>query len=60
LKNHNGIADGFRLHATIHMRRKQQAKYACTWQLSLAEQFHLLTARTSHKPSYFLDPAPNL
>jgi hypothetical protein len=24
--------------------RKQQAKYACTRQLSLAEQFHLLTA----------------
>jgi putative transposase len=26
----------------IHMMRKQQAKYACDLQLSLAEQFHLL------------------
>ena len=28
----------------IHMMRKQQAKHACTRQLSLAEQFHLLAA----------------
>ena len=28
----------------IHMMRKQQAKYACKHQLSLAEQFHLLAA----------------
>ncbi len=28
----------------IHMMRKQQAKYACNQQLSLAEQFHLLSA----------------
>jgi putative transposase len=28
----------------IHMMRKQQAKYACNQRLSLAEQFHLLTA----------------
>jgi hypothetical protein len=28
----------------IHMPRKQQAKYACRKQLSLAEQFHLLAA----------------
>jgi transposase-like protein len=28
----------------IHMMRKQQAKYACRQQLSLAEQFHLLAA----------------
>jgi putative transposase len=28
----------------IHMMRKQQAKYACKWQPSLAEQFHLLVA----------------
>ena len=28
----------------IHMMRKQQAKYACRKQLSLAEQFHLLAA----------------
>jgi len=28
----------------IHMMRKQQAKYACGQQLSLAEQFHLLVA----------------
>jgi transposase-like protein len=28
----------------IHMMRKQQAKYACRHQLSLAEQFHLLAA----------------
>jgi putative transposase len=28
----------------IHMMRKQQAKYACNRQPSLAEQFHLLTA----------------
>ena len=28
----------------IHMLRKQQAKYACNRQLSLAEQFHLLAA----------------
>ncbi len=28
----------------IHMMRKQQAKYACHRQPSLAEQFHLLTA----------------
>jgi transposase-like protein len=28
----------------IHMMRKQQAKYACNQQLSLAEQFHLLAA----------------
>jgi hypothetical protein len=28
----------------IHMMRKQQAKYACEQQLSLAEQFHLLAA----------------
>jgi transposase-like protein len=28
----------------IHMMRKQQAKYACTQQLSLAEQFRLLAA----------------
>ena len=28
----------------IHMMRKQQAKYACSQQLSLAEQFHLLAA----------------
>ncbi len=28
----------------IHMLRKQQAKYACNQQLSLAEQFHLLAA----------------
>ena len=28
----------------IHMMRKQQAKYACSRQLSLAEQFHLLAA----------------
>jgi transposase-like protein len=31
--------DGIEL---IHMMRKQQAKYACDRQLSLAEQFHLL------------------
>jgi hypothetical protein len=47
--HHNGIADGFRPHATIHMMRKQQAKYACTRHLALAKQFHLLTARTSYK-----------
>jgi transposase-like protein len=28
----------------IHMMRKQQAKYACNQQLSLAEQFELLAA----------------
>ena len=28
----------------IHMLRKQQAKYVCSQQLSLAEQFHLLAA----------------
>jgi transposase-like protein len=28
----------------IHMMRKQQAKFACRQQLSLAEQFHLLAA----------------
>ena len=28
----------------IHMMRKQQAKYACSQHLSLAEQFHLLAA----------------
>jgi transposase-like protein len=28
----------------IHMLRKQQAKYACNRQLSLAEQFNLLAA----------------
>ena len=28
----------------IHMMRKQQAKYACSQQLSLAEQFYLLAA----------------
>src|SRR6478735_2714414 len=28
----------------VHMMRKQQAKYACRQQLSLAEQFHLLAA----------------
>ena len=28
----------------IHMMRKQQAKYACSQQLSLAEQFHLFAA----------------
>ena len=28
----------------IHMMRKQQAKYACNGQPSLAEQFHLLVA----------------
>ena len=28
----------------IHMMRKQQAKYACSQQPSLAEQFDLLTA----------------
>ncbi|GEO17482.1 IS6 family transposase [Microvirga aerophila] len=28
----------------VHMLRKQQAKYACSRQLSLAEQFHLLAA----------------
>jgi putative transposase len=28
----------------IHMMRKQQAKYACSQQLSLTEQFHLLAA----------------
>ena len=28
----------------IHMMRKQQAKYVCNQQLSLAEQFHLLAA----------------
>ncbi len=28
----------------IHMMRKQQAKYACRQQLSLAEKFHLLAA----------------
>jgi transposase-like protein len=28
----------------IHMMRKQQAKYACNRQPSLAEQFHLLAA----------------
>lgn len=28
----------------LHMMRKQQAKYACNQQLSLAEQFHLLAA----------------
>jgi transposase-like protein len=28
----------------IHMMRKQQAKYVCSQQLSLAEQFHLLAA----------------
>lgn len=28
----------------IHMMRKQQAKYACRQQLSLAEQFHRLAA----------------
>jgi putative transposase len=28
----------------IHMMRKQQAQYACSQQLSLAEQFHLLAA----------------
>jgi putative transposase len=29
---------------SIHMMRKQQAKYACNQQQSLAEQFHLLDA----------------
>ncbi len=28
----------------IHMMRKGQAKYACNWHPSLAEQFHLLAA----------------
>jgi transposase-like protein len=28
----------------VHMMRKEQAKYACTQQLSLAEQFKLLAA----------------
>jgi putative transposase len=28
----------------VHMMRKQQAKYACKQQLSLAEQFHLIAA----------------
>ena len=28
----------------VHMLRKQQAKYACSRQPSLAEQFHLLAA----------------
>ena len=28
----------------IHMMRKQQAKYACRQQVSLAEQFRLLAA----------------
>ena len=28
----------------IHMMRKQQAKYVCSEQFSLAEQFHLLAA----------------
>jgi transposase-like protein len=28
----------------VHMMRKQQAKYACNRQPSLAEQFHLLAA----------------
>jgi transposase-like protein len=28
----------------VHMLRKQQAKYVCSQQLSLAEQFHLLAA----------------
>jgi putative transposase len=28
----------------VHMMRKQQAKYACNQQPSLAEQFHLLAA----------------
>ena len=28
----------------VHMMRKQQAKYACNPQPSLAEQFHLLAA----------------
>jgi len=28
----------------VHMLRKQQMKYACNRQLSLAEQFHLLAA----------------
>jgi transposase-like protein len=28
----------------IHRMRKQQAKYACSQQMSLAEQFHLLAA----------------
>ena len=28
----------------IHMMRKQQATYACSQQLSLAKQFHLLAA----------------
>jgi putative transposase len=28
----------------IHMMRKQQAKYACSQPLPLAEQFHLLAA----------------
>jgi transposase-like protein len=28
----------------IHMMRKQQAKYACSQQMSLAGQFHLLAA----------------
>ena len=28
----------------VHMMRKQQAKYACNPQPSLAEQFELLTA----------------
>ena len=28
----------------VHMMRKQQAKYACSPQLSLAEQFDLLAA----------------
>jgi putative transposase len=28
----------------IHMMSKQQAKYACSQQLSLAEQFQLLAA----------------
>jgi putative transposase len=28
----------------IHMMRKGQAKYACRSQLSLAEQFNILTA----------------
>jgi putative transposase len=28
----------------VHMMRKQQAKYACHWQPSVTEQFHLLAA----------------
>jgi hypothetical protein len=28
----------------VHMMRRQQAKYACHRQPSLAEQFHLLAA----------------